>query len=51
MSSRQKRAIAIGFLLLATSLGVGFTFAQPADPVEPETLLPANSVLYVGIEL
>jgi hypothetical protein len=50
MSSRQKRAIAIGFLLLATSIGVGFTFAQPAEPIEPETLLPASSVLYIGVD-
>lgn len=50
MSIRQKRSVAIGFLLIAVSVGVGFTFAQPKQLVAPEKLLPASAVIYVGMD-
>lgn len=48
MSIRLKWAVATGFLLCA--VGVGYTFAQPTEPVAPETLLPASSVLYAHMD-
>jgi hypothetical protein len=48
MSIRQKRAVAIGLLLFL--VGVGYTFAQPGEPVAPESLLPASSVVYVHLD-
>ena len=48
MTSRQKLWLAGGILILG--VGVGLTFAQGRERVAPETLLPKNSVVYVGID-
>lgn len=48
MTSRMKFWLANGILLVG--IGVGLTFAQSGDEVAPETLLPENSVIYVGFD-
>jgi len=56
MSRTQSRIAWSLMLLLAVGLGVGFTFpfggnaAQEAKSPAPETLLPAQSVLYFGAD-
>ena len=48
MTSGKKRWLAAG--VLAIGIGLGLGFAQTGERVAPETLLPEQSLLYVGID-
>ena len=48
MTSRKKFWVASGILLVG--LGVGLSFAQPREEISPESLLPENSLLYIGYD-
>ena len=48
MTSGKKRLLGVG--VLAVGIGLGFGFAQTGRRIAPETLLPEQSLLYIGVD-